>query len=130
MLERDQPERTADRTEGVDVTLAWRAPIDELDAQLKAAIGRTDEIALIDSQPLIEQVDLRDRRLADADGTDRIGFDEADGDERTGEAGQSRCRHPAGGSPADDDELADPLAVHLSRLIPDPPRTEAGTFAR
>src|SRR5205823_6389488 len=58
---------------------------------------------------IIEQQDLRDRRLTDADGSDFVGLDQLDS--KIGEFAENlrqRCsRHPAGGPAADDRNLAE-----------------------
>src|SRR5579862_3364960 len=83
-------------------------PVAELYADLEGGHRLAHEIGFVDAEPVVEDVDRGQRRLADADGTDLLGFDEL----YLGEAGleeflhRSR-RHPAGRSPADDDDLAD-----------------------
>ena len=53
--------------ERMDVVVARPHPVDELDAELVGRVGRADELMLVEAEHGVEQVDLRDRRLADAD---------------------------------------------------------------
>jgi hypothetical protein len=63
-----------------------------------------EEIGFIDSEIFVEQADLGNRGLADADGADRLGLDEADVGAAAEEAGEGGGRHPAGGAAAGDDD--------------------------
>ena len=77
-VEGQDTERPADRPECVEIAAAIPRPAGEFDPELERRTGRADERVLVDAQILVEQPDLRDRRLADADDADRIGFDEPD----------------------------------------------------
>ena len=55
------------RAEAVHVRVACASPVDELDAELERALRPADEIRLVDAQQVVEGLDVRDRRLADAD---------------------------------------------------------------
>jgi hypothetical protein len=99
--------------ERVEIAGAGRAPVDELDAELERALGRGDELVLVDAEHPVESDQRRDGRLADADGADLLGFDQRDlGDAVVEEAREGRRGHPAGGAAADDDDIADRMFVH------------------
>src|SRR3954471_14007943 len=70
LVEMDAFEIVAVIAERMEVALADRAPIHEFDAELERALGRADEIILVDAEHLIEGDQWRDRRLADADRAD------------------------------------------------------------
>src|SRR3546814_12841764 len=60
------------------VAMAGADPVDELDAQFVGRVGGAHEVGLVDPEQRVEQHDLRDRRLADADGADLLRFDQRD----------------------------------------------------
>ena len=111
LVERHQPEPAPDRPESMDVaaldTAGRTRPADEFDAELESPLRRAEEIILVDPEPLIEQANLRDRRLAHADRADRIGFDQSDAGPLRQEACERGSRHPPCGSAADDDDAPD-----------------------
>jgi hypothetical protein len=76
MVELDEAEVPADSAEAVDVAVALPPPVDELDAELDGTLGFPQEFILVEAEGAVEEADLRDGRLADADGADRVGFDE------------------------------------------------------
>jgi hypothetical protein len=80
-------------------------PVDELDAELEAAVGGAQEFGLVDAEPDEEIMDLRDRRLADADGADLVGFDQRDRGAVTEETSKGRRRHPASGAAAGNHDI-------------------------
>jgi hypothetical protein len=98
--------------EGVEIARIFRAPADELDAQLEAASGARQELALVDAQGLVEHADRRDRRLAHADRADLLAFDQGNGAIAGQCVRQHRRRHPAGRTAADNQYLADLAIVH------------------
>ena len=71
-------EGPAEAAEGVEIATPRPRPIDELDAELKGALCRPDEVILVDAEQLVEQPDGGDRRLADPDRADLLGFDQRD----------------------------------------------------
>src|SRR3546814_5310520 len=58
--------------EGMDIAMAGTDPVDEFDPELVGRVGFADELVLVDAEQRVEQADLRNRRLADADGADRL----------------------------------------------------------
>ena len=64
--------------EGMQVTLALAPPVDELDAELVSALCRRNEFVFVNSDQRVELVDWRNRRFADPDDADLLGFDERD----------------------------------------------------
>src|SRR5205823_9712645 len=98
MMRRDAVDELAIIAEAVEMTVADGPPVDEFDAELEAALRRTDELALVDAENTVENLHQRHCRFADADGADCLGFDQAD--LRLALRKQSRERrrgHPAGG---------------------------------
>src|SRR3546814_6187271 len=75
-------DRTAEGAEGVDVAVALTPPIDEFDAEFEGRLGRLHELGFVEPEEVVEILHLRQRRLADADGADLFGFDEADAEAR------------------------------------------------
>ena len=94
--------------EGVKIAMPLSRPVDELDAELEAALGPPDKFILIDAQHPVEDVDLGNGRLANPDRADGFGFDERDrrivAAKNLGQGGSS---HPAGRATTDDRNPAD-----------------------
>jgi hypothetical protein len=61
-------------------------------------------------QRLVEELDHRDRALADADRADLLGLDQPDAVVPRQHLGQRRGGHPAGGATPDDDHFGDAIA--------------------
>src|SRR3546814_7194000 len=102
--------------EGMDIAMAGTDPVDEFDPELVGRVGFADELVLVDAEQRVEQADLRNRRLADADGADRLALDQLDIEAGQGahDARDRGGRHPARGAAADDDEAADGIADHAA----------------
>src|SRR6185312_14742435 len=78
-LVRMEPQHiTADLSEAVDVGFAERTPVEKLNPELEGRLALADHLELVDTSERQEIADMRNRRLADADSADFIGFDEAD----------------------------------------------------
>ena len=107
MLEGDQPDVAADVAERMHVAVARLAPAVESDAELERAAGGAEKGVLIQPQRLVEQADLRDGRLADADGADLFGFDQPDAVAAFEQAAEGRRGHPARGAATGDDDRGD-----------------------
>src|SRR3546814_2614839 len=95
---------------------------DVCSSDLVGRVGFADELVLVDAEQRVEQADLRNRRLADADGADRLALDQLDLEAGKGahDARDRGGRHPARGAAADDDDAADGIAdrseEHTSEL--------------
>ena len=106
VMERQRLRGLPDEAEAVDVAVADRAPVDELDAKLERALRGTHELIFVYLQRAVEFADVRDRGLADADDADLVGFDEADAVLPV-EHFRQRCGgHPAGGTATDNHDVA------------------------
>ena len=106
-------------SERVKVAPADPAPVDEFDAELERRLRRRDEVVFVDAKHRIEVDERRDRGFADADGPDLLGLDQR----RFGAAiievaRQGRSRHPAGGSAADDHDIADGMLITHAASLP------------
>src|SRR5690242_6281107 len=90
-------------SEWVEVDVSAPAQIHELNAELEGSLGAPDIFVFVEAEHAIERCHLRDRRLADTDDPDLVGFDERHrriiGAEEPAERG---CRHPSGGPSAND----------------------------
>src|SRR3546814_20293772 len=51
---------------------------DVCSSDLVGRVGFADELVLVDAEQRVDQADLRNRRLADADGADRLALDQLD----------------------------------------------------
>ena len=115
MMEFEQSEPASDRPEGVHVAMAEPRPAVEFDPELDRALGGGEKFILVDAERLVEQADLRNRSLADADRRDRVRFDQPDRPAFREEMTQAGGGHPARRSSADDDQ---PHRGHLISLYP------------
>src|SRR3982074_3822236 len=93
------------RAEGMEVTVAYASPVDELDAELERAPHLPDKLGLVDPEVPIERLQVRDGRLPDPNRADLLGFDQANGALAPERLCQGRRGHPAGGAAADDDDV-------------------------
>src|SRR5580692_6764881 len=93
------------RPERVNVATTRLVPVAKLYPQFKSCPGLAHEMRLIDTEHVVENLDMRQRRLTDADRSDVIGFDEGNavvlGLESTTDAGGA---HPPRRTPAHDDD--------------------------
>ena len=100
--------------ERVNIAVALSAPIHKLDAQLERPVRRLQKLCLGDAQHGVEIDDVGNGCLADADGPDLFGFDQANpGSVLWQYTGKGCRRHPAGGSTADNDDTLRRLAIRL-----------------
>jgi hypothetical protein len=116
VLEARGPVVGAGQAERMDVVLAHVAPVLEADAKLERGLGRGHELLLVDLKQLVEVHQGRDGGLANADGADRVRFDQRDLEplaERFGDAGSG---HPAGGAATGDDDAPYRFAIVLLHL--------------
>ena len=111
LIERDLIKLSAILSEGMKIGVPLAGPVDEFNAELERAICLSHECRFIDSEPLIEKSNRRNRRFADADGSDGFGFDEGDVAGLAEIIGERRGRHPSRGSAADNDDFFDRLAA-------------------
>ena len=88
--------RSPVRAEGVEVARAQRAPVDEFDPELEAALGLPHEFPLVDAEHRVEGSDRRYGCLTHADCADILGFDQRDGATARQCVGKRRSRHPPG----------------------------------
>ena len=69
---------SAEGAERMDVAVPQARPVDELDAELEGGLRLADEFVLVEAQHPVEDLDLRDGRLADTHRADLLGLDQAD----------------------------------------------------
>ena len=113
----------ADLAEAVDVAVPRLAPVDELDPQLEGGLGGADHLHLIEPGQRVIVADRRDRRLAHADGSDLVGFDQGDVISAAREQlRQQRGRHPARGPTAYDGNAPNGRVGHSSHPPVNPAR--------
>src|SRR5262249_18519141 len=110
----EEPERSADGSESMNIRIPDAPPVVELDAELEGAPGPPDEVGLVNLEQAVEIAQVRYRRLADADDADLLGFDQRHLEPRAEGFGERRSRHPSGAAPPYDDHRA-------KRLPPSPP---------
>src|SRR5438105_6048256 len=118
MMGRDSVDELAKIAEGMEMAVADRSPVDELDSQLEAALRRADEFTLVDAEHAVEDLHQRDGGFTNADDPDFVGFDQPDPRLTLGQHSRKRRRrHPASGSTADDQDLANAVISHDSSLL-------------
>ena len=105
-----------DHAEAVDIALPLLPPVDELDAQLEAALGAGHELVLVQPQQLVVFLDRGDRRLAHADRADILGFDQHDLVQPLEQPREQRRRHPPGRAAPGDKNALDRRHVRPSPL--------------
>ena len=97
----------------MEISLAKRAPIDELYAKLECTLCRSDELVLVQTQHVIKCDQRGYGRFTDANRSDFVGLHEHDFERALREQSrQRRGGHPAGSSPADDNDLANGVVRH------------------
>ncbi len=109
-----QPMRLEERmlsadTEGaerMEVALAGRAPVAEVDTQLVGALGRRNKLGLVNAEKLVKRDQAGNRGLANPDRTDEGRLDQGDFARRSQDLGHGRGGHPAGRAATDDDDAA------------------------
>src|SRR5580698_10478510 len=99
-------DRSADDAEGMKVFLVALMPADKLDAQLVSGLGGTNELLLIDAEPLNQPDKRRHGGFPDGDRADLFGFDQLDLAQPAFEVmAKHGCRQPPRGAAADDDDF-------------------------
>src|SRR3546814_14076681 len=112
MLESRRPVILAGQPEAVEITGADILPVVEQYAELEGRLRRAHEIGLVDAEQPVVIDERRDRAFADADGSDRLGFDQSDLNPRPQRARDRRRTHPPPRSPA-----RAPPAPHVPSLV-------------
>ena len=114
VVERQSVQVGAELAETVGVAVADRAPVHELDAELERAARGAQELVLVDAQDAIEGDDVRDRRLADTDDADLVGFHEPNRARAPEVVRKCGGRHPTRSATANDDDVTDQRPRHAS----------------
>src|SRR3982751_7122145 len=96
--------------------MAGAEPLGEFDAELERRVGAAEEIGLVEAKADDQVMDLRDRRFADPDRSDLIGFDERDGGAVAEKANEGCCGNPACSSAAGNDDIEGRGLAHRKRL--------------
>src|SRR6266702_6119472 len=105
MLELNPAPRLSECSERMDVAFAGPIPVAELDSDLERRARRSHELGLVKAEHVVELLDVRQSRFADADGSDLVRFDQCDAVRIFRQTADQPCGgHPAGGSSAEDDE--------------------------
>src|SRR6185369_17362163 len=111
-MKRQKPVVVAYRAEAMNVAVAHSRPVDKLDAELERALSLLDEIDLVDLEHFVEQLEMRNGRLADTDRADLLGLDQPDRILATEQLGTRSRSHPARGAATDDDNVFDRPVSH------------------
>ena len=114
MMERQSIQVGPELAETVGVAVADRAPVHELDAELERAARGAQELVFVDAQNAIEGDDVRDRRLADTDDADLVGFHQPNRTRAPEVVGKRGGRHPTRSATAHDDDVTDQRTRHAS----------------
>ena len=105
----------SEMTEWVDIPVAFPAPVHEFDAEFECAPRGGEELVLGDAQHRVEFADRRNRRLADAHGSDGVAFDQNNAPPPVVEVARQRGGdHPTRGASTDDDDVGKPLRVTVT----------------
>ena len=94
MVEADIVEWSAERPERMDIAVADRAEIAEIDSQFEGRMRGAHEVRLVEAQAFDEGTDVRQGRLADADDADVRRLDQLHGAGIRQQAHQRRGGHP------------------------------------
>ena len=78
MVKRQAVQLGAEFAEAVDIAVAYRSPVHELDAELERAASGAQEFRLVYTENGIERDDVRDGRFADTHDADLIRLHESD----------------------------------------------------
>src|SRR5258708_15446486 len=105
MLKLQSAPRLAERPERMDVSVSRPIPVAELDPEFERGACGAHELGLIQVQEIVEDLDMRQRRLADADNADLVRLDEGDAIVGSGQPPRHHGGgHPAGRPAPDDDD--------------------------
>ena len=118
MVEANIVERAAETAERMDIAVADRAEIAEVDPELEGRMRGAHEVGFVETEPLHERADMRQGRFADADDADLGRLDQMDRAGRRQQPHQRRRRHPPRRPSADhNDPRWHPVHVHHHPLI-------------
>src|SRR5206468_5972697 len=90
----------------MDIARPLGAPVDEVDAELKSGFGRTHHLGFIDTEQIVEVLDVRERSLADAHDSNLVGLNQSNSAAaRRYQRDQSCSGHPPGSAAAEDHDF-------------------------
>src|SRR5260221_9470684 len=101
----------------MEIAIADLTPIIELDPELKGRLRLPHELGFVDAEQVVERSDRRDRALAHADRSDRIGLNQGNLGQAAERLAQRGSGHPAGSAAARNHNSAKRPAAHLERLL-------------